>query len=53
MDDASLGGRTAHIEGDRVLEPDAITQRLGANDARRRSGLEHADACALRLLDAE
>jgi hypothetical protein len=25
MDDAGLGGRTAHIEGDRVLEPDAIT----------------------------
>src|SRR6266481_5916925 len=53
MDDAGLGGRAAHIEGDRVLEPDAIAQRLGADHARRWSGLEHADAGALRLLDAE
>src|SRR5262249_13911357 len=53
MDDAGLGGRAAHIEGDRVLEPDAVAQRLGADDARRRSGLEHADAGALRLLDPQ
>src|SRR5260370_84693 len=53
MDDAGLGGRAAHVEGDRVLEPDAIAQRLGADDARRRSGFEHPDAGALRLLDAE
>src|SRR5215467_13710147 len=31
----------------------AIAQRLGADHACRRSGLEHADAGALRLLDAE
>src|SRR5262249_57076348 len=53
VDDAGLGGRAAHVEGDRILEPDAVAQRLGADDARRRSRLEHADACALRLLDAE
>jgi len=31
MDDAGLGGRAAHVEGDGVLEPDAVAQRLGAD----------------------
>ena len=53
MDDACFRGGAAHVERDRVLEPDAVAQRLGADDAGRRSGLQHADARALRFLDAE
>jgi hypothetical protein len=37
VDDAGLGRGAAHVEGDGVLERDAVAQRLGANDARRRS----------------
>ena len=50
MDDAGLGGGAAHVEGDGVLEPDAIAQCLGAGHARRGSGFQHPDTRALRLL---
>ena len=53
MDDAGLGGGAAHVEGDGVLEPDAIAQCLGADHARRGSGFQHPDARALRLLNVE
>ena len=35
------------------VEPDAVAQRLGADHAGGRSRLQHLDAGALRLLDAE
>ena len=35
------------------VEPDAVAQRLGADHARGRSRLQHPDAGALRLVDAE
>jgi hypothetical protein len=53
MDDAGLGGGAAHVEGDRVREPDAVAQRLGADDAGRRTRLQHLDAGAARLVGTE
>jgi hypothetical protein len=50
--DAGLGSGAAHVEGDGVLEPDAIAQSLGAGHACRGSGF-HPDARALRLMNAE
>src|SRR5262249_3073428 len=53
MDDARFRSGAAHVECDRVLARDAIAERLSADDAGGGPGLQHADARALRLLDAE
>ena len=53
VDHAGLGRGAAHVEGDRVAEPDAVAQRLGADHAGGAVRLQHADAGVLRLLDAE
>src|SRR5262245_6406140 len=53
MDDAGLGRGAAHVEGDRVLEADAVTERLGADDPGSGSRLQHSNARALRLVYAE
>ena len=53
MDDAGLGSGATHVERDGVPEPDAVAQRLGADDAGRGPGLQHPDAGRLRLRDVE
>jgi hypothetical protein len=53
VDDTGLGGGAAHVEGDGVLEPDAIAQGFGADHAGRRTGFQHPDTRALRLFHAE
>jgi hypothetical protein len=53
VDHASFCGGAAHVEGDGVPEPNAVAQRLGADDTGGRPRLQHPDAGALRFLDPE
>jgi hypothetical protein len=50
VDDAGLGRGAAHVEGDRVLQPERVTKRLGADDAGRRPGFQHLHAVILGLI---
>src|SRR6185295_15999259 len=50
VDDAGLGGGAAHVERNRLLEPERTTQRTGADHAGGGTRLEHAHALLLRLL---
>ena len=49
VDDAGLGGGAAHVEGDGVLDAERVAERLRADHAGGRPGLQHADALVLRL----
>src|SRR5439155_15509609 len=53
MNVTGLGRGAAHVEGDRVLEPNTVAQRLSADDPGSGSGFEHPNARALRLLHPE
>ena len=49
VDHAGLGGGAAHVEGDGVVDAERVAERLRADHAGGRAGLEHADALVLRL----
>ena len=49
IDDARLGGGSAHVEGDRVRQTQFAAQGLRAHHAGRRAGFQHADAFGLGL----
>ena len=49
VDHAGLGGGAAHVEGDGILDAERVAERLRADHAGGRAGLEHADALVLRL----
>ena len=49
IDDAGLGGGAAHVEGDGIVDFQRPAQRLRADDARSRPGLQHAHALVLGL----
>ncbi len=49
VDHAGLRGRAAHVEGDRVFEPERPAERAGADDPRGGAGLQHAHALLLGL----
>ena len=52
-DDAGLGRRAAHVEGDRIAHAELRADRLRADHARCRARLQHADAAHARMLRRE
>ena len=51
VDHAGLGGGTAHIESDGIAYANCMAKRLGADDAGRRAGFQHAHALELRMIE--
>jgi hypothetical protein len=49
VDDAGLRGGATHVKGDRVLEAERVTERLGADDTGGGPRFQHAHTVALRL----